>query len=86
VKLGIREFRERLTELAHGDEPVVVTHHGKVLGRYVPARSKSAEKIDTQAWAAELERGRDEWRSRTPDWRDRMAAYGLTPDGETITE
>jgi antitoxin (DNA-binding transcriptional repressor) of toxin-antitoxin stability system len=33
---GIREFRERTAEFLGGEEPVVVTLHGKVSGLYVP--------------------------------------------------
>lgn len=82
MKMGIKEFRERLSEVANGAEPVTITHHGKVVGRYLPARGKPAETIDVDRWADDLERRRDEWRAQTPDWRERMAAYGLGPDGE----
>jgi antitoxin (DNA-binding transcriptional repressor) of toxin-antitoxin stability system len=84
MKMGIREFRERLSEVAHGEEPVIITHHGKVLGRFLPERRKAAEAVDLDEWAADLERRRDAWRAATPDWRERMAAYGLDPDGEPI--
>jgi len=84
MKLGIKEFRERLSELAHGDEQVVVTHHGKVLGRFVPERRKPAEEIDLDAWTEQIEQSQREWRENTPDWRERLAAYGLGPDGEPL--
>lgn len=80
MKMGIKEFRERLSEVAKGEETVVVTHHG----RYLPERSKPAEDLDLDEWARERQRVRDEWRASTPDWRERMAAYGLGPDGELI--
>ena len=84
MKLGIKEFRERLSELAHGDQQVVVTHHGKVLGRFVPERRKPAENIDLDAWAEGIEQSQREWRAKTPDWKERLAAYGLGPDGEPL--
>ena len=31
-------------------------------------------------WAADLERRRDEWRARTPNWRELMLRAGLDPD------
>lgn len=86
MKLGIREFRERLSEIAHGDEPVLVTHHGKVVGRFVPACRTRAENIDLTAWAEQRERSQEEWRRNTPDWKERLAAYGLGPDGEPLAE
>jgi antitoxin (DNA-binding transcriptional repressor) of toxin-antitoxin stability system len=84
MKLGIKEFRERLSEIAHGDEQVVVTHHGKVLGRFVPERRKEADDVDLDAWVQGVEERQQAWRARTPDWRERLAAYGLGPDGEPL--
>ena len=84
MKMGIKEFRERLSEVAKGDRLVEITHHGRIVGRYTPLRIKPAADIDLDAWVADLEARRDAWRERTPDWRERMAAFGLTPDGETL--
>ena len=86
MKMGLREFRERLSEIAHGQEPVVITHHGKMLGQYLPVRKKAAENIDLDEWVAERERSQADWRARTPDWRERMTAYGLRPDGDPLDE
>ena len=36
MKMGIKEFRERISEVSLGDEVVIVTHHGKRVGRYIP--------------------------------------------------
>ena len=84
MKLGIKEFRERLSEVAHGDEPVIVTHHGRVLGRYLPERAGAPAKLDTEAWVSRLEELRDEWRAQTPDWRERMTSIGLDPDEDML--
>jgi hypothetical protein len=33
---GIREIRSKMAELLAGDEPLLVTRHGKVSGLYLP--------------------------------------------------
>jgi len=33
---GIREFRARLSKFLSGDEPVLLTRHGKLSGVYLP--------------------------------------------------
>lgn len=84
MKMGIKEFRERLTEVLRGDEPVLLTNHGRVVARVVPIHGKPAEKVDIDEWAAKIERNQQAWRDNTPDWRERLAAYGLGPDGEPL--
>ena len=77
MKMGIKEFRERIGEVALGDEAVVLTHHGKRVGQYIPDRARKPPlAIDMDAWATEsLEVGR-RWRMRTPDWREQLRALG----------
>lgn len=44
VKVGIREFREKLaTYLLESDAPVAITRHGDTVGYYIPARRKRSE-------------------------------------------
>jgi PHD/YefM family antitoxin component YafN of YafNO toxin-antitoxin module len=44
VKVGIREFRERLASyLLQTDKPVAITRHGDTVGYYLPARRKRSE-------------------------------------------
>ena len=44
VKVGIREFRERLANyLLQTDKPVAITRHGDTVGYYLPARRKRSE-------------------------------------------
>jgi len=44
LKVGIREFREKLaTYVLETDETVAVTRHGDVVGYYIPARRKRTE-------------------------------------------
>ena len=81
MKMGIKEFRERISDLARSNQVVIITNHGKRVGRFIPeGRRKAAEDVDLEAWAAGLERGRDSWRKRTPDWRKRLIASGLAAD------
>ena len=44
VKVGIREFREKLASyLLESEAPVAITRHGDTVGYYIPARRKRAE-------------------------------------------
>jgi len=44
VKVGIREFRERLASyVLESDTPVAITRHGDTVGYYIPARRKRSE-------------------------------------------
>jgi len=41
VKVGIREFREKLAAyLLESEAPVAITRHGDTVGYYIPARRK----------------------------------------------
>ncbi len=41
LKVGIREFREKLASyLLESDAPVAITRHGDTVGYYIPARRK----------------------------------------------
>lgn len=44
LKVGIREFREKLASyLLESDVPVAITRHGDTVGYYIPARRKRTE-------------------------------------------
>jgi len=44
LKVGIREFREKLASyLLESEAPVTITRHGDTVGYYIPARRKRAE-------------------------------------------
>jgi len=44
LKVGIREFREKLaTYVLESDTPVAITRHGDTVGYYIPARRKRSE-------------------------------------------
>lgn len=59
VKVGVREFRQRIASFLESDTPVAVTRHGETLGVYVPTRRKgpkSAEISELKAAADRLAR------------------------------
>jgi PHD/YefM family antitoxin component YafN of YafNO toxin-antitoxin module len=44
LKVGIREFREKLASfLLESDVPLAITRHGDTVGYYIPARRKRTE-------------------------------------------
>ncbi len=44
VKVGIREFRDKLASyLLESDAPVAITRHGDTVGYYIPARRRRSE-------------------------------------------
>jgi antitoxin (DNA-binding transcriptional repressor) of toxin-antitoxin stability system len=47
VEVGVREFREKLSEyLLHSAKPVAVTRHGATVGYFIPTRAeRGAERL-----------------------------------------
>ena len=57
LKVGIREFRERIASFLESDTPVAVTRHGETLGVFIPTRrklTKTADLADLKAAADRL--------------------------------
>lgn len=79
MKMGIKEFRERLSEVARGNQPVQLTHHGEVVGTYIPKRKYDAAAAK-RALADHL-RWQDEMRGRGVDLESALADMGLDPYG-----
>jgi hypothetical protein len=46
IKVGVREFRERIANFLESDTPVAVTRRGETLGVYVPTRRKGLKRAD----------------------------------------
>lgn len=85
IELGIREFRERLSEVAGGTDMVSVTNNGVEIGTYLPKRW--LRDIGRARRAAEaVEHARDELRARGMDLDREMAALGMTPYGEPLED
>ena len=83
MKMGVKEFRARLGELAAAPEPVIVTSHGREVGTFIPSQwvrdAVAAEKA-----AASVARWRKEMKARGIDLEAELAAMGLSPLGEPL--
>ena len=56
VKVGVREFRERIASFLESDIPVAVTRRGETLGVYVPTRRKRPKSADLSELKAAADR------------------------------
>lgn len=68
VKVGMREFREKLAGYLESGTPLAITRHGETLGFYIPAqkRSRKAGLDAMRAAAKDLDRMISSW-SATED-------------------
>jgi PHD/YefM family antitoxin component YafN of YafNO toxin-antitoxin module len=58
IKVGVREFREKLASyLLDAEQPLAITRHGDTVGYYIPARRKrtEAERAALQEAASRLQ-------------------------------
>ena len=81
MKMGVKEFRERFSEVADGGKQVVVTKNGRIIGRYEPVGGLE-QQIDWDLIDRRLEAFRADFRATTPDWQARLASIGLNAEGE----
>ena len=56
IKVGVREFREKIASFLESDSPVAVTRRGETLGVFVPTRRRSSK---SKAEIAELKAAAD---------------------------
>lgn len=56
LKVGVREFRERIASFLESDTPVAVTRRGETLGIYVPTRRKHPQTADISELRAAADR------------------------------
>jgi len=56
LKVGVREFRERIAAFLESDSPVAVTRRGETLGIYVPTRRKRPKSADLSELKAAADR------------------------------
>lgn len=56
LKVGVREFRERIASFLESDTPVAVTRRGETLGVYVPTRRKRPKAADLAELKAAADR------------------------------
>lgn len=82
MKMGIKEFRDRLGEVARGEEPVQLTDRGRVIGVCNPLPRWTPERRERALQAAdEIERMQGEWRAAGIEPHDILAEMGLDPWG-----
>jgi hypothetical protein len=51
VKVGVREFREKLAGYLESGAPLAIMRHGQTLGYYIPAQKRS-RKVELEAMRA----------------------------------
>ncbi len=56
LKVGVREFRERIATFLESDTPVAVSRRGETLGVYVPTRRKRAKSAELSELKAAADR------------------------------
>lgn len=56
IKVGVREFRERIASFLESDTPVAVTRRGETLGVYVPTRRKHRKTAELSELKAAADR------------------------------
>ena len=84
MKMGIKEFRERLSEIVRKGEPVVITNHGKVVGTFAPLRPKDPERVHQAAES--IRRWQEEMKAKGVDLEAALAAEGIAPDGTPLDD
>ena len=85
--MGIKEFRERLGEVARGREPVQLTDRGKVVGIYNPLpRMTDEQREKALAALEELGHAQEQWRRDGYDPVEAMASIGLDPWGVPLPQ
>ena len=68
VKVGMREFRERLADYLESGKPLAITRRGETLGFYIPAQKRSRQ--------AQLEA----MRAAAKDLDEMITSWGTTED------
>jgi antitoxin (DNA-binding transcriptional repressor) of toxin-antitoxin stability system len=85
MKVGVREFLERLSEVVNGQQPVVITSKGKVVGEFTPAVISQPDDAGLE-WLEARAAFRKRWQSETPDWRERLLDAGLDDEGDPLVD
>ncbi len=84
IELGIREFRERFSEVVNGNDFVIVTNNGREVGTYIPTIWKRDIGLARKA-ALEVEAAQEELRKKGVDLDAELAMLGMTPLGDPLT-
>lgn len=87
MRMGIKEFRERLGEVARSGRPVQLTDRGQVIGTYMPLpRMDDEQRGKASAALEELRRTREEWARQGIDTDAWLARIGLDPLGVPLPQ
>jgi hypothetical protein len=72
VRVGIREFREKLAGYLESDQPLAIMRHGETLGFYIPAqkRSRTAQLEAMRAAAKDLDEMIASWGAKEEELID----------------
>jgi hypothetical protein len=84
MKMGIKEFRERIGEIAEGDAVIELTKHGRVVGQYRPKRPFNPQAA-MQA-SESIARWQQEMRAKGIEPEDLLAEMGLDPWGVPLDD
>lgn len=85
IEVGVREFRERFSELVNGQHFVVIKKNGREIGTFRPTGAKpDMEKI--RAAAIEVEASRQKLIDSGVDLDAEMARLGMKPSGEPLED
>lgn len=85
TKMGIKEFRRRVSEVASGSELVEVTNNGRVVAEFTPVNPVRSTAEQSQ-WLEDRLAFRQRWQEETPDWFERLTDFGLDEEGEPLAE
>ena len=84
MKMGVKEFKERISEVTERGEPVVVTLHGREIANYFPRKPKDPKKIKEAANA--IRKWQDDMKTNGVDLEAVLAERGLDPWGEQLSD
>jgi antitoxin (DNA-binding transcriptional repressor) of toxin-antitoxin stability system len=83
VKMGIKEFRERISEVTAAGEAVVITNHGKPVASYAPFKPKTPDAV--RRAAEEIRLWQESQRAQGVDLDAILADLGMDPWGEPLS-
>ncbi len=85
MQIGVRELKGRLSEVVNGNQHVVVTKNGRVMGEFTPATIIKPT-ADRSRWLEDRIAFLRRWQEETPDWEDRLLREGMDDEGELFAE
>ena len=85
MQVGVRELKERLSEVVNGNRHVTVTNNGRIVGEFTPATIVQPTADRTQ-WLDDRIAFRRKWQEATPNWEALLLSEGLDNEGESFDE